>query len=182
MGSGTTLIEAKLLNRNAVGLDINPKAIALANSNLEFLCKTNSKIYTKQGNACDLSCLKSESFDLVCMHPPYANIIEYSDNLADDISLLSLEPFLEKMQLVSKEAYRVLRHGKICAYMIGDIRKKENVIPLGFKTMELFLSIGFSLKEIILKEQHNCRSTDYWINKERKFLLLAHEYIFVFEK
>ena len=28
MGSGTTLIEAKLLNRNAVGTDINPQAVS----------------------------------------------------------------------------------------------------------------------------------------------------------
>ena len=37
-------------------------------------------------------------------------------------------------------------------------------------------------KEIIIKEQHNCLSTDYWKEQNRNFLLLAHEYIFVFQK
>ena len=30
MGSGTTLVEAKLLNRNAVGIDINPQSVLIS--------------------------------------------------------------------------------------------------------------------------------------------------------
>ena len=44
--------------------------------------------------------------------------------------------------------------------MIGDVRKYGKVIPLGFRMMECFLQAGFTDKEIIIKEQHNCRSTD----------------------
>jgi len=55
-------------------------------------------------------------------------------------------------------------------------------MPLGFRTMELFLNAGFQLKEIIIKEQHNCKSMLYWKDRNNKFLLLAHEYIFVFQK
>ncbi|MBN1804227.1 MAG: hypothetical protein JW837_03155, partial [Sedimentisphaerales bacterium] len=36
VGAGTTLIEAKLLARNAVGLDINPDAVELAKKALNF--------------------------------------------------------------------------------------------------------------------------------------------------
>ena len=86
------------------------------------------------------------------------------------------------MRDVAREAYRVLRKCKVCAVMIGDIRCKGNVIPLGFRLMQVFLEQGFLLKEIIIKEQHNCRSTDYWKNRNSKFLLLAHEYIFIFLK
>ena len=46
--------------------------------------------------------------------------------------------------------------------MIGDVRKHGKVIPLGFRMMECFLNVGFLNKEIIIKEQHNCRSTKYW--------------------
>ena len=66
--------------------------------------------------------------------------------------------------------------------MMGDIRKNGNVVPLGFRTMEKFLETGFKLKEVIIKEQHNCMSTKYWKNRNNNFLLLAHEYIFVFQK
>ena len=66
--------------------------------------------------------------------------------------------------------------------MIGDVREKGYVLPLGMKSMQKFIDAGFKLKEIIIKEQHNCRSSDYWEKRERKFLMLAHEYIFVLEK
>ena len=39
-------------------------------------------------------------------------------------------------------------------------------------------------KELIIKEQHNCRATGYWKTNSIKynFLLIAHEYLFVFKK
>lgn len=126
--------------------------------------------------------MKDSKIDLICTHPPYANIIKYSKNIKEDISLLTVKPFLEEMNKVAKESYRVLKNGKICAVMMGDIREHGKVVPLGFRTMECFLQEGFVLKEIIIKEQHNCKSTDYWRNKNNNFLLLAHEYIFVFQK
>lgn len=48
--------------------------------------------------------------------------------------------------------------------------------------MKIFLEQNFHSQEIIIKEQHNCRSTDYWRERNLQFLLLAHEYIFVFQK
>ena len=64
LGSGTTLIEAKLLNRNAIGVDINPNSIKLSNQNLNFEFHNGSKIFTKLGNAKNLSFIKNESIDI----------------------------------------------------------------------------------------------------------------------
>ena len=182
MGSGTTLVEAKLLNRNAVGVDINPQSVSLSETNLQFQCETKSKIFTRNGNATDLHFLKEGRIDFICTHPPYANIIQYSDGLEGDISLLTVDEFLMEMKKVAEESYRVLKPGKNCAVMVGDIRQYGKVVPLGFRVMECFLEAGFTNQEIIIKEQHNCRSTDYWEKRNNKFLLLAHEYIFVFQK
>lgn len=182
MGSGTTLVEAKLLNRNAIGVDINPQSVSISETNLQFQCDTNSKVHIRNGSATELSFIKDAGIDFVCMHPPYANIIKYSKDLDEDISLLSVDEFLKKMEKVALEAYRVLKKGKMCAVMMGDMRKHGKVIPLGFKVMECFLRSGFVSKEIIIKEQHNCKSTEYWENRNNNFLLLAHEYIFVFQK
>ena len=62
--------------------------------------------------------------------------------------------------------------------------KKGMVQPLAFETMTMFKLAGFKLKEIIIKEQHNCQATGYWKTNSIKynFLLLAHEYLFVFKK
>lgn len=49
VGSGTTLVEAKILNRNAIGIDINPKAIALTNERLDFNAEGHSRIVVREG-------------------------------------------------------------------------------------------------------------------------------------
>ena len=182
IGSGTTLVEAKLLNRNAIGVDINPQSVSISETNLQFPCKTNSKIHIRNGSATELSFIKDGRIDFICTHPPYANIIKYSDEIENDLSLLTVDGFLEEMHKVALESYRVLKNHKMCAVMMGDMRMNGKVIPLGFKVMECFLHTGFMNKEIIIKEQHNCRSTNYWNKQSGDFLLLAHEYIFVFQK
>ncbi len=182
MGSGTTLVEAKLLGRNAVGVDINPQSVSISETNLQFQSDSKSKIFTRNGNATDLYFIKDGHIDFICTHPPYANIIKYSKEIEGDISLLKVELFIDEMKKVANEAYRVLKKGRMCAVMMGDVRKYGKVIPLGFRVMECFLMAGFSNKEIIIKEQHNCKATDYWGKQKNNFLLLAHEYIFVFEK
>ena len=182
VGSGTTLIESKLLNRNAIGIDINPNAVNLTKTNLDFLYESNSRIYVFNGNAMDISKIKNQKIDFICTHPPYADIIRYSDNLKGDISCLTIEKFLEALSFVTKESYRVLKKNHYCSVMMGDVRKHGKVIPLGFMTMKKFLSCGFTLQEIIIKEQHNCKSTSYWEKQNSPFFLLAHEYIFVFKK
>jgi len=67
---------------------------------------------------------------------------------------------------------------------MGDTRRKGNIIPLGFRVMEVFCKAGLTLKEIVIKEQHNCTSTGYWKKQSIKynFLLIAHEYLFIFKK
>ena len=182
VGGGTTLVEAKLLNRNAIGIDINPKSILISEKNLDFQSESSSKILAKQGDATNLNIIRNEKIDLICMHPPYANIIRYSENIRGDLSHLNHIDFIHGMEKVAKEAFRVLKKGKICAVMIGDIRENGNVVPLGFRTMKVFLEAGFKNKEIVIKEQHNCKSSLYWDGRNKNFLMLAHEYIFIFVK
>lgn len=176
------MVEAKLLGRNAVGVDINPQSVSISETNLQFQCETNSKIFTRCANATDLYFIKDNHIDFICTHPPYVNIIKYSKGVDGDISLLGVDDFLTEMSKAAEESYRVLKNSKMCAVMIGDVRKYGKVIPLGFRVMECFLQAGFTNKEIIIKEQHNCRSTGYWEKQYNDFLLLAHEYIFVFQK
>lgn len=170
------------MGRNAIGVDINSNAIKLAEKNLNFTYRNTSKIFIIQGNAKNLAFIKDDHIDLICTHPPYADIIHYSNDLEEDISLLRYEEFLQALEEIAKEAFRVLKEKGICAFMIGDIRRKGNVLPLGMNAMQKFVDAGFGLKEIIIKQQHNCRSESYWNQKKRSFLLLAHEYIFILEK
>ncbi|MCL2630880.1 MAG: methyltransferase domain-containing protein [Firmicutes bacterium] len=184
VGGGTTLIECKLNNRNAIGIDINPEAVEITTQKLQFAVQNEPSTKVLQGDATNLNGIANNSVDLICTHPPYADIIKYSEGIEGDLSLLPIKLFLEKIEAVAKECYRVLKKDKFCAIVIGDTRKNGMVQPLGFEVMQKFITAGFRLKEIIIKEQHNCKATGYWKTNSEKynFLLLAHEYIFVFKK
>ena len=182
-GSGTTMIECKLLNRKGIGIDVNEHTLKLAKSRLNFNYKTVYEPKLIKANSIELqNIIPEDKIDFIFAHPPYADIIKYSKDIKEDISRLNLQEFLNKMNLFSKECFRILKKDKICSILIGDIRKNKNVIPLGFYIMNIFIQTGFTLNEIIIKEQHNCKMTDFWENKDIDFYLLAHEYVFVLKK
>lgn len=145
----------------------------------------NSKIVIIKRDARNLYDLKDDSIDLIiCTHPPYSSIIKYSKDNVNDLSLMTIEYFYTAMKYVSEECIRILKNNKYCAVLMGDTRKNGYIIPLGFNIMKIFLESGFRLKEIIIKEQHNCGSTKYWqdMSIKKNFYLIAHEYLFVFRK
>lgn len=190
-GAGTTAIECKLLGRRCIAIDINDKAIELAKEKLSFELPLTLyhkfEVYEPElrvGDARDLSFLKDESVDLICSHPPYANIIHYTDGKEGDLSFLDVEDYISEMRKVARESFRVLKPGRKCAILIGDIRKRKYVIPLGFKLIDVYLNEGFKLRELVIKRQHNCKTTGFWYEKSirQNFLLLAHEYLAIFEK
>ena len=162
---------------------MNVNALRIAKERINF---KNDNLYEPKLIRADSTNLKGivpdKCIDFIFAHPPYANIIKYSKDIKEDISRLELKEFLDQMNLFSKECFRILKKNKYCAVLIGDIRKNKNVIPLGFYIMNTFIETGFILKEIIIKEQHNCKRTGYWSqNVNRDFYLLAHEYIFIFK-
>ena len=183
-GGGTTLVEAKLLGRNIIGVDINDIALERCKDKTTFESENAGKVYIHKGDARNLHFIPNESIDLITTHPPYANIIQYSEDIDGDLSHLNIKDFLVEMKKVAFESYRVLKNDKFCAILMGDTRIKGHVQTMSFEVMKIFESEGFKLKEIIIKEQHNCRATGYWKTNSLKynFLLLAHEYLFVFRK
>jgi len=191
MGGGTTLIESKLLERNAIGVDINLDAVMIARDRLNFSYDQHYPEYkeptikTYWGDARNLDKIEDESIDLVTTHPPYASIISYtkSKKLNDDLSQLPFEEYLREMRRVAEESFRVLKPGKICAILIGDTRQHKHYVPIAFRVMQAFLDIGFILKEDIIKLQWNMKTTrEKWRANEYDFYLIAHEHIFVFRK
>jgi len=91
---------------------------------------------------------------------------------------------MQEIALVAQEAYRVLKPGKYCAILIGDIRRKKCHVPISYHVLRVFQEKGFVLKEDIIKKQWRCKSTPFWIKRsyEYNFLLLAYEHLFVFKK
>lgn len=184
VGSGTTLIETKLLNRRGIGVDINLNAIKLSKINTNFKCERPGKIRLYNSDAKNLYFIPDNYVDFICTHPPYSNIIQYSEDIKEDLSLLKTEDFYKAIKKVALESYRVLKKNKYCAILMGDTRSKGSIVPLGFKVMNIFESVGFNIKEIVIKKQHNCRCNDEWKDRSIKynFLLIEHEYLFIFKK
>ena len=186
IGGGTTAIEAKILNRHITCTDINDKAIARTKEVLKFDSKNEARQRIKKCDARNLDFIKDEEIDFILTHPPYADIIKYSEGkIADDLSNIhDIDKFVDEMGVVAKELYRVLRPGKYCAILMGDTRRNKMYQPMAFKVMDKFLQAGFVLKEDIIKQQHNCKATGFWVENSKKynFLLIMHEHLFVFEK
>jgi DNA modification methylase len=185
VGGGTTLIECKLTGRAGIGIDINPRAIKITKRRLEFEYLFTKEQQCSVGDARKLK-LADESVDLVLLHPPYADIIKYSEGkIAADLSNIhGIGAFCDEMEKVAKECHRVLKPAKYCAVLIGDTRRKKFYVPLAYQVMKRFRDSGFLLKEDIIKVQHRCRATGFWKKRsqEHNFLLIMHEHVFVFYK
>ncbi|OGS22021.1 MAG: hypothetical protein A2252_05955 [Elusimicrobia bacterium RIFOXYA2_FULL_39_19] len=188
VGSGTTLIECKLLGRNGIGYDINPSAVKLAKGRLDFNTehKENLKFSIEVGDARTIKHLSDNSIDFIATHPPYTDIIKYSDGkIEGDLSNIhNIDEFCDEIEKVAKECYRVLKSNSYCTILIGDTRRKGMFTVISYKVMERFIKIGFLLKEDIIKVQHNCATTPFWKNQSKKygFHLIMHEHLFVFKK
>lgn len=124
-----------------LALDINPNAIKITETALDFESEFNPTIRIKINDSRDLFMLKDGSIDFILNHPPYVDIIKYSDKkIEQDLSNIhDLDVFCDEMEKVAKEFYRVLQHGKYCAILIGDTRRNKMYQPLAFKVMQRFL-------------------------------------------
>jgi DNA modification methylase len=191
VGSGTTLVECKLLGRKGIGVDVNPDAIMVTRDRLNFAFHALDPDYkapdirTFVGDARNLDAIASESVDLIAIHPPYASIVSYSKNRVrgDLSSVRGIDRFIDEIAKVAREAMRVLRPGGHCAVLMGDTRRHRHFVPISARVMQAFLGVGFLVREDVVKVQHKMKSTrERWSGSKYDFLLLAHEHLFVFRK
>ena len=52
----------------------------------------------------------------------------------------------------------------------------------GLFSYAVFSKIRVYIKEDVIKVQHNCSTTRYWGAREKDFLLIMHEHLFIFRK
>lgn len=190
MGSGTTLIECKLLGRRGIGVDINLAAVMVARDRLFFEyerpedwppeCPTATYV----GDCRNLDKLEDGSVDLIATHPPYAGIISYSrSRVPGDLSSLNVDDYLREMLVVARELFRVLKPGGHCALLVGDTRRHLHYVPIAYRVMDAFLEAGFLLREDIIKLQWKMKATrERWRGRVYPFYKIAHEHLFVFRK
>lgn len=125
--------------------------------------------------------MPEKRFDFVFYHPPYWDIIQYSDNPQDLSNCTSLEDFEFKLNRSVERLFQTLRPGGIMAILIGDKRRAGQYYAL-FRSLLINPNIG-QLRAIIIKVQHHCLSDRKSYHSQNPFLIpIKHEYCMVFQK
>lgn len=198
LGSGTTLYECENLNRKFIGLDINEKMIDYVNSQMTntvfknysiHKCDVTSEIQTKQEIENGLSFLGEKNVDLILFHPPYMDIVKFTDNENDLSHIGELNIFVKKFIQVCKNTLPYLSKNRYFGLVIGDVYKNGEVIPLSFYLMDAIKrNFKTKLKGIIVKNIEGNRGklgkNGIWTYRALKsdYYIFKHEYIFVFKK
>lgn len=192
-GAGTTLIEGQRLGRHTLGVELQPdvadqaRRLVAAEPNPHG---TVCEMVTGDSLTLDFQALLrrhgQRSVQLVIMHPPYFDIIHFSDDPRDLSNARSVQDFVAKMARITARVGAVLDPGRYLALVIGDKYSKGQWIPLGFLTMEAILKQGFALKSIIVKNfdqtagKRNQKELWRYRALAGGFYIFKHEYIFVF--
>ncbi len=192
-GSGTTLIEALKLGRNSLGVELNPDVYQKTTDLLkEASGKEETRAVLENYDSMEFDFpgfIKKENipaFKLAILHPPYWDIIKFSGNSRDLSMAEDVDDFTGKLARLTKGILPSMAPGSHIALVIGDIYRKGEVIPLGFRSMDALSSLGLKLRGIIVKDIQNTRakrnSGNLWRYRALKsgFYVFKHEYIFVF--
>jgi DNA modification methylase len=198
MGSGTTLFECELLNRNFIGFDINPEMIDFVSDRMAdcqtikysiFNCDVTDGEKVKKCVGKHFEDSKKGKVDFLIAHPPYLDIIKFTDQPCDLSQISDLDKFIDKFVEAMGNGLTHLKAKKMFAVVVGDIYRESEVIPLGFYLMDAIKkNFKCKLKGIVIKDMVGNRAKlglqalwRYRTLKSDNFLF-KHEYIFVFKK
>lgn len=125
--------------------------------------------------------LPDRRYDMVWYHPPYWDMIRYSENPYDLSNARTIGEFEAMLNLCVEMLSQVVKRGGMMAVLIGDKRKSGQYYAL-FRTLLMNEKIG-QLKAIIIKMQHNCRSDRLTYGQSNPYLIpIKHEYCLIFQK
>ena len=195
LGSGTTLIECRRLGRNGLGIELNPEVATRAEELVleeKTRHSTRTEIVTGDAGTIDarrtLDVLGAKQVQLLIMHPPYHDIISFSEDDKDLSNAANTDEFLNMFGVVLDNLCPVLERGRYFALVIGDKYARGEWIPLGFHCMSEVLKREYSLKSIVVKnfEETRAKRAQKQLWRYRAlvggFYIFKHEYIFIFRK
>jgi 16S rRNA G966 N2-methylase RsmD len=195
VGSGTTLIECRRLGRNGLGIELNSDVAKKATELIEKeqnKYKVNTRVVNDDSRTANIGGALEEygvkQVQLLIMHPPYHDIIKFSDNYGDLSKAASTDDFLKMFGEAVDNATPFLEKGRYFALVIGDKYSKGEWIPLGFYCMNEVLKRNYLLKSVIVKNFEETRAKrsqkELWRYRALVggFYIFKHEYIMLFKK
>lgn len=195
LGSGTTLIEAQRLGRNAVGVELSKKVLYQTKKNIAKEANPDKvKLEFVNGDSASvdlqkvISDLDIKSVQFQIFHPPYWDIIKFSESKSDLSNAKSIDDFLQSFGKILDNCLPHLDKKRYAAVVISDKYSAGEWIPLGFYVMQEFLKRGMILKSTIVKnfDETTAKRNQKELWRYRAFAggfyVFKHEYIFVFQK
>jgi DNA modification methylase len=179
MGSGTTLVAARDLNRNAVGFDIKAAYIDVSRSRLVQTALLNSAqqipIQDDARNVAEY--LVPESVSLILTSPPYANLLnrrrknksrrgdlrrndqfmkveQYSQE-PNDLGTLNLEDYGKAMAEIFAGLLPLLKERGHCVINVPDMWWEDERITIHIAVIEALRSVGYELRNTIIWDRTN---------------------------
>ncbi|MBX0326341.1 site-specific DNA-methyltransferase [Oscillochloris sp. ZM17-4] len=194
-GSGTTLIEGQRLGRNTLGVDLQPQMVEHARALVAAEPNRHgaiSQVVAGDSTSTDFRALLASqgarSAQLAILHPPYHDIIRFSDDPRDLSNSPSIDEFLHLMGRVVENIAPALDRGRYLALVIGDKYARGEWFPMGFQTMSEVQERGFLLKSIVVKNIDGTAGKrsqkELWRYRALAggFYVFKHEYMFLFKK
>jgi len=182
------------LSRHFIGVDIQPELIKHIKSNVdnknyfaELVAGDSTDKNTFSNITEILNRKKKKNIQLAILHPPYANIIKFSNHEKDLSNTKSLRDFLNGFSLVISNTLDLLEKNRYLTIVIGDKYTQGKWIPLGFYCLNEAQKLGLTLKSIIIKNMEGNRAKQ---NKEAiwkyralssDYYIFKHEYILIFK-
>lgn len=177
VGSGTTLVAARDLDRNAVGFDLQQKYVDLC---LQRLQQGQLMGTSQQLAICDDArnipeYLAHESISLIWTSPPYSNLLnrkrknksmrdrknkqlgrveQYSQD-ARDLGTMALDAYVRSMGDVFEGLLPLLRPKAHCVINVPDMWWENERITIHIELVEEMRRRGYELRNIIIWDRTN---------------------------
>ena len=197
-GSGTSGIEALNMNRRCIGVELKSDLVDYVKekftpkdlvTKINILNGDSSSKSIQDRIQSRLEIMGKDQAQFLILHPPYDDIIKFSDDPKDLSNCKSTEEFYELFEKVAANGYKILEKGRFAALIIGDKYQNGELIPLSFKCMEKMNNLGFITKSIIVKniegnEKSKGKNSNLWRYRALYggFYIFKHEYIILFQK
>jgi hypothetical protein len=195
MGSGTTLIECRRLGRNGIGIELNPQVARASRGRIRKESNPHdihTDVITGDARRVNLrrafERLQVEQAQLVILHPPYHDIIVFSDDASDLSTAQTTAEFLRMFGEVIDNVTPLLERRRYLAVVIGDKYERGQWQPLGFACMQEVLKRDYLLKSIVVKNFDETRAKrdqkQLWRYRALAggFYVFKHEYVLLFQK
>lgn len=198
LGSGTSAIEALNMKRRCIGVELKPEQVENVKkkfsekelvTNVNLICENSASEEVKEKIQARLDIMREKQAQFLVLHPPYDDIIKFSDRKEDLSNCSSTQEFYELFARVAKNGYDMLEKGRFAALIIGDKYANGEIVPLGADCASKMREIGFKMKAVIVKnmegnERAKGKTANLWRYRALNggFYIFKHEYIYVFQK